>query len=368
VALDQQQIDAVHATPPALGVLLVNVGSPEAPTPAALRTYLAQFLWDRRVITPPPPRWLWWLILHGIILRTRPKKSAKLYANIWTPEGSPLIAISRRQRAALEARLRARLPGPLHVALGMGYGTPSVKSALEELKAHHCHRILVLPMFPQYCAPTTGSVFDGVAASLKHEPWVPELRFVHGWHDRPAYIAALAAGVRAAWAQHGRPEKLLLSFHGMPRRYLLNGDPYHCFCQKTGRLLAEALELQPEEWVLTFQSRFGREPWLQPYTDVTLRELAGAGVRKLQIISPAFSADCLETLEELAITNREIFEHAVRAAGGGACEYHYIPALNDGDAQMDFLTEIILEHVTGWTAQTPDVATVQRAQRIQRQP
>lgn len=349
-----------------VGVLLLNVGSPDEPTPAALRRYLAQFLSDPRVIEPPPARWLWLLILHGIILRVRPKKSAQLYANIWTPEGSPLIAISRRQREGLQALLSAKWGDGVHVAVGMGYGSPSLASAMEELTAAGCRRVLVVPMFPQYSAATTGSAFDGVAKHLMQTRWVPELRFIHGWHDEPDYIDALAATVRETWATGGEPDRLMVSFHGLPRRYLLNGDPYFCLCHKTGRLLLEKLAPPPGLAHICFQSRFGREPWLQPYTDKTLQQWAREGVKRVDIMSPGFSADCLETLEELGITNRELFEHAAPDHHG--LRYRFIPCLNDRADHLQMLAGLIERHLAGWPLAPVDPAaglqTAERAQSV----
>jgi ferrochelatase len=341
-ALYSGRPDLRHDEQPAVGVLLTNVGTPDAPNAPALRRYLRQFLADPRVIEPPPARWLWKLILEGIILRTRPAKSAALYRNIWTDEGSPLLSIVRRQAELLQARLRERFGGPIHVAAGMGYGRPAIAEALRDLRARSCRRILVFPGFPQYSGPATGSTFDAVAAELTGWRWVPELRFNTHYHDHPAYIAALAASVREYWAAHGEPARLMLSFHGLPLRYIQGGDPYHCQCLKTARLLTEALALPADRHRVCFQSRFGKEPWLQPYTDKTLEEWAREGVGRVDTICPPFSADCLETLEEMNITNRELFE----AAGGG--EYHYIPALNERPDHIAALADIAAERMQGW--------------------
>jgi ferrochelatase len=331
-----------HDAIPAVGVLLTNVGTPQAPTAPAVRRYLRQFLGDPRVIEPPPARWVWKLILEGIILRLRPAKSAALYRNIWTAEGSPLLKIVRAQGTALEAALRQRHGGPLHVEIGMGYGEPSVPSALRALREKGCQRVLILPGFPQYSSPTTGSTFDAVSGEMKEWRWIPELRFNTHYHDHPGYIAALAASVREHWTEHGEPEKLLISFHGVPRRYFLGGDPYHCQCMKTARLLVEALALPTERYQVCFQSRFGREPWLQPYTDETLVEWGKGGMRRVDTLCPAFSADCLETLEEMNMTNREMFEHA------GGKEYHYIPALNERPDHIAALADVAAAQMAGW--------------------
>ncbi|HKK13737.1 MAG TPA: ferrochelatase, partial [Gammaproteobacteria bacterium] len=286
--------DYTHGTRSCLGVLVTNLGTPDAPTPSALRRYLAEFLWDPRVVEFPRP--LWWLVLHGVILRIRPRRAARSYQRIWTAQGSPLLTISQRQAAALQAALSERVRGPVQVALGMRYGTPSIARGLAELRAAGARRLLILPLYPQYSGATTGSTFDALADTLRGWRWVPELRFIQHYHDHGPYLDALAASVREHWRTHGQAERLLMSFHGVPRRYLLAGDPYHCECQRTAGLLAERLDLPPERWQLTFQSRFGREEWLRPYTDETLREIARGGVRSVQVLCPGFSADCLETL------------------------------------------------------------------------
>ena len=334
--------DFRHDQNESVGVLLVNLGTPQAPDKASLRRYLAEFLWDRRVVEVPRP--LWWLILHGIILRTRPKRSAAAYRTVWDSlgEGSPLYAVGRRQRAGLEERLQARIPGPVSVALAMRYGHPSIAEGLEQLRQANARRILVLPLYPQYSGSTTGSVFDAVTSELQDWRWVPELRFVHSYHGDAGYILALADSIRAHWAEHGEPDKLLLSFHGVPKRYLHAGDPYYCHCHATARLLADELELPDDQWQMTFQSRFGREEWLRPYTDETLQELGAAGTSRVDVACPGFAADCLETLQEIDQENREIFQEA----GGG--EFHYIPALNDRDDHLGFLTELAFRHMRGW--------------------
>ncbi len=337
--------DYRHGTPDRLGVLLVNLGTPDAPTTAAVRRYLAEFLWDPRVIEVPRP--LWWLILHGVILRIRPKRSAEAYAKVWTDDGSPLMSWSIRQKKGLEKMLAAALPTPPAVALAMRYGQPSIDEALDELRAANVRRLLVLPLYPQYSATTTASVFDGLADSLKTRRWIPELRFVSHYHDEPGYIDALAASVREFWASKGRGDRLVMSFHGVPRRYLLSGDPYHCHCQKTGRLLAEALHLKDDEWSLSFQSRVGREEWLRPYTDEHLAELAAAGLKRVDVICPGFSADCLETLEEIAMQNAELFQE------NGGESLAYVPALNARRDHLSFLTQLALRHMQGWPETSP---------------
>ncbi len=329
-----------HGSAPGAGVLLVNLGTPDAPTPAALRRYLGEFLWDRRVVEIPRP--LWWLILHGWVLRTRPAKSAAKYAEVWTEAGSPLLAIAGRQRAAIAARLEALCPGPVAVALGMRYGEPSIGCALRALRDAGAERVLVLPLYPQYSASTTASAFDAIAAELGRWRWLPELRFVNQYHDDAGYLGALAASLEAAWREQPPGEKLLFSFHGLPKRNLLAGDPYHCQCHKTARLLAERLGLSAERWAVAFQSRFGRAEWLKPYTSETLADWARRGVRSVDVVCPGFSADCLETLEEIAGENRALF-----IATGGE-RFRYVPALNDAHAHIEALLALVRRHAAGW--------------------
>ncbi|HRD66751.1 MAG TPA: ferrochelatase [Candidatus Competibacter sp.] len=328
-----------HDQPTCTGVLLTNLGTPDAPTAAALRRYLAEFLWDSRVVEIPRP--LWWLILHGIVLRVRPARSARKYQTIWTTEGSPLLAVSRRQAAAVAAVLSRRYPGPVRVAVGMRYGNPSIAAALTELRTAGAQRLLVLPLYPQYSAATVASTFDAVAAELRTWRWLPELRLITHYHDDPAYLDALADSIRAARADKSG-ERLLFSFHGLPKRNLLAGDPYYCQCHKTARLVAERLGLQPDRWAVAFQSRFGRAEWLQPYTSALLAEWAKNGVESVDVVCPGFAADCLETLEEIAVENRRAFLEA------GGAHFRYIPALNDAPAHIDALAELIGRHAAGW--------------------
>ncbi|WNL46646.1 ferrochelatase [Dyella sp. BiH032] len=322
------------------GVLLVNLGTPEAATPRAVRPYLAEFLGDPRVIEYP--RWLWWLILHGVILRIRPRRSAHAYQRVWTPQGSPLRVGSEALAAALQEELARRMPGPVQVALAMRYGQPSVKSQIERLQREGVRRLLVLPLYPQYSATSTGSVLDAVADSLKTLRWPPELRVVNDYHDDPGHIDALARSIENWWQANGRGERLLLSFHGIPERYVRAGDPYLLQCGATARLLRERLGLQPSELLVSFQSRVGREPWLQPYTDATVRELAAQGIKRIDVACPGFAVDCLETLEEIAMQNREFFIEA------GGQDLRYIPALNDSRGQVDSLAGLALRHMQGW--------------------
>ena len=333
-----------------IGVLLVNLGTPDAPDRGSVRRYLKEFLWDPRVVEVPRP--VWWLVLNGVILNTRPGRSARAYQKIWTAEGSPLLTISRRQRDALAGALARHFGDEVPVALGMRYGNPSIRSALEELRDANARRILVLGLYPQYSATTTASIFDAVTAELRRWRWLPELRFVNHYHDDPAYISALADSVRHHRADAGDAEKLLMSFHGIPEEYFHNGDPYFCECHKTGRLLAEALGLTSDQWQLSFQSRLGPKRWLHPYTDQTLESLANSGVRSIQVVCPGFSADCLETLEEVAMENRDIF----LAAGGE--RYEYIPCLNDDAGHIAALTGLVDQHTQGWGPSLEDPAQI----------
>ncbi len=337
-----------HGSGESLGVLLVNLGTPDAPTPGAVRRYLAQFLWDPRIVEKP--RWLWWLILHGVILRIRPARSAEAYRKIWTDEGSPLLVHSRGLAGKLRTTLATRLAGDVHVALGMSYGNPSIDAALDELHAAGARRIVVLPLYPQYSGTTTGSVFDAVTASLSRRRWVPELRFINHYHDLPAYIEAVAAKIRDHRSANGAGQKLLFSFHGVPKQTLLDGDPYHCHCRKTARLVAAAAGLGDDDWLVTFQSRVGRDEWLRPYTDETVRELGRQGVESLDVVCPGFAADCLETLEEIVMQNREFFEEA------GGRRLAYVPALNADDAHVDALAGLVERHAAGWPETSADPA------------
>jgi ferrochelatase len=344
---DQQMAtDFAHDSQLTTGVLLTNLGTPDAPTTAALRRYLAEFLWDPRIVDMPRP--LWWLILHGFILRFRPSRSAASYQSVWTEEGSPLLRISRHQREALDQELTQRLAGPVVVELGMRYGNPSIASALEKLRAANARRVLVLPLYPQYSCSTTASTLDAVAAAVAHWRWVPELRFINQYGDETGYIEALAASIREAWAEREQPQKLLFSFHGTPKRFLDQGDPYFCQCHKTARLVAERLGLADDRWQLTFQSIFGREEWLKPYTIETLRELGRAGVKSVDVVCPGFSADCLETIEEIGVENRE----AYISAGGD--QFHYIPALNARADHVEALAGLVQKHLAGWPEAAPD--------------
>jgi ferrochelatase len=343
-----------HSSQDSTGILVTNLGTPDAPTPGAVRRYLAEFLADPRVVEVP--RLVWWAILHGGILRIRPKRSAAAYKKIWTVEGSPLLVIAKRQAMALQEKLTQRYEGRINVALGMRYGNPSIADALETLRTAGVRRMLVLPLYPQYSATTTGSTFDAVSKVLRTWRWLPELRFVSHYHDHPHYIQALVRSIRSSWQKHGQAERLLFSFHGIPERYFAAGDPYYCECQKTARLVTEELELRADRWAVAFQSKMGREEWLTPYTDQVIKEWASNGTRSIEVLCPGFSADCLETLEEIAMQNRDLF----LSAGGSS--FRYIPALNDEPHHIDALIDLVLENIDSWgVRETALGVRVQRA-------
>lgn len=333
-----------HGTQAKIGILLVNLGTPDAPTPKAVRRYLKEFLSDPRIVEIP--RLVWWLILNVIILNVRPRKSAAKYATIWTAQGSPLRIHTERQATMLGAALAKRVTYPTVVLPAMRYGNPSMASAMALLKDQHCDNILVLPLYPQYAASTTASTFDQLARTLSSIRNLPGIRFVRSYHDHPAYIDAVARNLDAHWQRIGRPDfatdKLLMTFHGVPKFHLDRGDPYHCHCHKSARLIAERLGLQPTDYVVTFQSRFGRTEWLQPYTDKTLEALGAKGTNRVDVICPGFAADCLETLEEIAVEGRETFLHA------GGSTFNYLPVANDSDAYVDALLTISMAHLDGW--------------------
>lgn len=343
-----------HGTEAKTAVLLINLGTPEAPSTAAVRRYLKEFLSDPRVVEIP--RAIWWLILNGIILNVRPKKSAEKYASVWTPDGSPLKVHTERQAKMLRGFLGAsghRVP----VDYAMRYGQPSIPATLSRLKAEGCTRILLLPLYPQYSSSTTATAFDAAsawAASIRNQP---EIRTIRSFADDPGYIDALASSVRQHWMVNGHPTtsyRLIMSFHGVPRYTLDKGDPYHCECHKTARLLAEALNLAADEYQICFQSRFGRAEWLQPYTATTLTSLGKQGVQRVDVICPGFPADCLETLEEIAIEGKAEFIQA------GGQDYRYIPCLNERDEWIHALTSLAATHLQGWpTRNVPDPATLE---------
>lgn len=322
------------------GVLLVNLGSPEAPTAEALRPYLKEFLWDPRVVEVP--RLQWWLILNGIILNTRPAKSAEAYQAVWTDEGAPLQSISRRQLAAVKEELGRRFDEPPYVALAMRYGQPSIEKGLTLLKRQGVGRVLVLPLYAQYSASTVASVHDEVFNVLQRWRRIPEIRTINEYYRQESYIDALANSVRDHWQANEPGERLLFSFHGIPKRYLDNGDPYYYQCMATAEAVAQRLELDQRRWFVSFQSRFGKEEWLQPYTDATLTDWAKSGVKSVDVICPGFAADCLETIEEIDVENRGYFLE------NGGERYHYIPALNDREDHIKALCDVIEPQLQGW--------------------
>jgi ferrochelatase len=346
--------DYTHGTPVRVGVVLVNLGTPPDPSPRSVRKYLAEFLWDPRVIEAN--RVLWWLVLHGVILRFRPKRSAHAYQKIWTPEGSPLLLESRKLVDALAQRLRAGLgDDAVVVELAMSYGEPSIAGALDRLRLANVHRLLVLPLYPQYSSTTAGSIFDLVTRELRRWRRVPDLRFVSQYWENERWLAAVTDSIAAHWRVHGR-KHLLFSFHSIPKRYFLAGDPYHCYCQGTARAVASRLGLADGEWSVGFQSRFGREEWLKPYVDLLLQEYARKGPRQVTVVCPGFATDCLETLEEISMQNREMF----LAQGGEA--FDYVPCLNSSPAHVDALEDVLLQQVQGW----PEPAGGDARERIRR--
>lgn len=335
-----------HGAPTQAGILVINLGTPDAPTAPALRRYLKEFLSDPRVVEIPRP--IWWLILNGIILNTRPKKSAAKYASIWMKEGSPLRVHTEKQAKLLKGWLGEKTGQNIPVEYAMRYGTPSIAQGLDKLKAAGCDRILLLPMYPQYAASTTATACDAAFAHLQKMRNAPAVRTLRHYHDDRGYIRALAASVREFWQKNERPDMLVMSFHGLPRYTLEKGDPYHCECQKTGRLLAEALGLSDDQYRITFQSRFGKTEWLQPYTDKTLQQLAQQGIKNVQVICPGFPADCLETLEEIALEGKESFLHA------GGKVFQYVPSLNESPLWIEALGTLALANLGGWLKEAGD--------------
>jgi ferrochelatase len=343
----------VHGAVPQTALVLVNLGTPDAPTRGAVRRYLKEFLSDPRVVEIPAR--LWWWILHLIILPFRSGKSASKYALIWTREGSPLKVHTHKQALALQALLHERGHDAVRVEMAMRYGSPNLPDVLEGLKAQGVDRIAILPAYPQYSGTTTGSIWDAVFAHYAKARNVPELRLVKHYHDHDGYVDALRDAILDYWDNHGRGDKLVMSFHGVPKRTLLLGDPYHCECHKTARLLASRLRLGADDYVVTFQSRFGRAEWLQPYTAPTVAQLAQGGVRRVDVVCPGFTSDCLETLEEISMEVRRDFE-----AAGGA-EFHYIPCLNESPGWIAGMAEIAEQHLIGWpTMMSPSQREAER--------
>jgi len=342
-----------HGSEEKTAILLINLGTPDAPTPTAVRRYLKEFLSDPRVVEIP--RAIWWLILNGIILNVRPKKSAEKYGAIWTPDGSPLRVHTERQTKLLRGFL-GHAGHHVVVEYAMRYGHPSIPNTLERLKQEGCKRILLIPLYPQYSSSTTATALDVAVTWLRKVRNQPEVRTVRSFADNPGYIKALANSVHKHWTTHGRPTssyRLIMSFHGVPRYTLEKGDPYHCECHKTGRLLAESLNIAADQYQITFQSRFGRAEWLTPYTAQTLTELGRSGVERVDVICPGFTADCLETLEEIAMEGKTEFLKV------GGREFRYIPCLNEQEDWIKALTELACNHLQGWPTQSrPDAATL----------
>jgi len=319
------------------GVLLVNLGTPDEPTPGAVRRYLREFLWDPRVVEIP--RLPWWLILNFLVLPLRPGKVAKKYAKVWMPDGSPLRVFTNRQAQILKGSLGERMGRLVPVAVGMRYGKPSIAQALQELRDAGCERLLVIPLYPQYAASTTASVEDALEKAMRK--WKPAggVEVVQDFHDHPAYVKAIAKNVNDYWMKHGRPDRLLMSFHGLPKRNVERGDPYYDHCKKSAELIAAELGWNDRRTIMTFQSRFGAQEWLQPYTDRTLAAMGAEGVGRVDVICPGFAADCLETLEEIAMEGRATF----KAAGGK--EFNYIPTTNDSKPWITALTILAMERL-----------------------
>jgi ferrochelatase len=336
----RSQTQFTHKQADKIGVLITNLGTPDAPTKSALRRYLKEFLWDPRVVEVPRP--IWWAVLNLVILNIRPARSAKAYSTVWTEEGSPLLVHTQNQAAALAKKCASEYGDDVIVEFAMRYGNPSIRSTIDKMLNAGVRKLVVLPLYPQYCASTTGSTFDAVANDFSKRRWLPELRFISNYVDNQQYINAVANKIKQHWAEHGKADKLLFSYHGIPKRYLLNGDPYHCECHKTSRLIADALNIDKQDYMTTFQSRFGREEWLTPYTDETLKALPKEGVESVQVVCPGFSADCLETIEEIGEENRDYFIQA------GGIRYEYIEALNSDAEHIDMLFSLVQSNIKDW--------------------
>ncbi|WP_417623521.1 ferrochelatase [Paremcibacter congregatus] len=333
------QTDYSHKGPrPKTGVLITNLGTPDAPRPAALRRYLKEFLSDPRVVEVP--RLIWWFILNLVILPLRSRASAKNYAEVWTEEGSPLLDITQQQATALQKKMdHVYGKDQIVVACAMRYGNPSIKDVLTDFTAHNVRNIIALPLYPQYCAATNGSTFDAFAKELSQYRWVPEFKFISGYHLHDAYLKAVTWSIQDYIDQNGEPDLILFSYHGIPQRYLEKGDPYYCFCQQTTRLVHARLGLAADKIMTSFQSRFGREAWLSPYTDDTLKSLPAQNIKHVAVICPGFSADCLETIDEIEVENRAYFMEA------GGERYDYIPCLNDQPDHIDMMHDLVKDNL-----------------------
>ena len=329
-----------HGRPSGVGILVVNLGTPDAPTPAAVRKYLAEFLSDKRVVEIP--QFIWKIILHGIVLRVRPKKSAKAYQRVWSDEGSPLMAGTAGLTRKIDQQMKARYGEMVTTVVAMRYGNPSIQQGLEQLQAKGVGRIIVLPLYPQYSGATTGTVADEVFKQLMRWRWIPELHLMGAYHDDPSYIKAVADSVRQHWQEKGSSDKLLISFHGMPKATLIDGDPYFCQCHKTSRLIAEELQLTSEQWEMAFQSRFGAAEWLKPYAAERWLKLPQEGVKNLTVVCPGFSIDCLETIDEIANEGKEDF---IKAGGE---HFEYVPCLNDSPDQVMLMMKLLTSLISGW--------------------
>ncbi|KMT66102.1 ferrochelatase [Catenovulum maritimum] len=336
-----------HNSKAKIGVLITNLGTPEAPTKSGLRKYLKQFLSDPRVVEVP--RLLWWFILNGVILNIRPSRSAKAYQGVWTEQGSPLMVHTQNQHAALKKQLTKEFGEQILVEFAMRYGQPAISDVIESMQQQGVTKLVVLPLYPQYSAATSASTFDAISDDFKQRRWLPDFRFISHYHDDLNYIKALANKIKQHWQINGQAEKLVFSYHGVPQKYLDKGDPYHCECYKTSRLVAEQLGLNKDQYITAFQSRFGREEWIKPYTDASLKSFAQQGIKFVQVVCPGFSADCLETIEEIGEENRDYFLEA------GGEKFEYIPALNSDAEHIDALAEIIKSNIQGWQV-TQDLA------------
>lgn len=348
--------DFKHDTQPKIGVLVTNLGTPQAPTKKALKVYLKEFLSDPRVVEVP--RLLWWCILNLVILNIRPARSAKAYETVWTKQGSPLMVHTQNQHKAIKQKLQAEFGENVIVEFAMRYGQPSVKETLQSMQKQGVTKLVTLPLYPQYSAATTGSTFDAIAQDFMQRRWLPDFRFISHYHDHPLYIQALVNKIQKYWQQNGQADKLIFSYHGVPQRYLDNGDPYHCECYKTTRLVAESLGLDKAQYMTTFQSRFGREEWIKPYTDHTLKALPEKGVKSVQVVCPGFSSDCLETIEEIGEENRDYFLEA------GGEKFDYIEALNSDDEHIEALCEIIKANMQDWQVNHHQDLTLEQAKQF----
>lgn len=347
-----------HGTPSTVGILLVNLGTPENTKTSSVRKYLRQFLSDPRVIEVP--KLLWWFILNLFILPFRPSKSAEAYKEIWTEEGSPLLLYSEEITKKIQEAFDERnLDIDFHVELAMSYGQPSIKSSLNKLRKKNARRILLLPMYPQYSSTTTGSVFENVTKELSKQRWIPEFRHINQYHDNKDYIETISESIREYWKSNGPCDKLLFSFHGLPKQMLLEGDPYHCQCHKTARLISENLALSEDDWFVSFQSRLGPTKWLEPYTDETLKNWGESENGVVDVICPGFSVDCLETLEEIAMENAEYYEEA------GGKELRYIPALNSQQKHINFLINLIEKNISDWIYESTDQWSQMTAEKLE---